>query len=98
MRSRNGVEASSRLEDVQILPASFKMPTTSSLLGFALASLGVVLTSGPNMIYLISRSITQGPAAGIVSLGGWRGLSALDGVAGGEARRPLAVPGEEARD
>src|SRR5215468_9404332 len=46
------------------------MPSTSSLLGFALISLGVVLTPGPNMIYLISRSITQGRAAGIVSLGG----------------------------
>src|SRR6201991_2408433 len=46
------------------------MPATSSLLGFALISLGLVLTPGPNMIYLMSRSITQGPAAGIVSLGG----------------------------
>jgi threonine/homoserine/homoserine lactone efflux protein len=42
----------------------------STLLGFALVSLGIVLTPGPNMIYLISRSLTQGPAAGIVSLGG----------------------------
>jgi threonine/homoserine/homoserine lactone efflux protein len=46
------------------------MPHLSALLGFALISLGMVLTPGPNMIYLISRSITQGPAAGIVSLGG----------------------------
>jgi threonine/homoserine/homoserine lactone efflux protein len=46
------------------------MPHTSALLGFALVSFGMVLTPGPNMIYLISRSITQGPAAGIVSLGG----------------------------
>src|SRR3982750_3104625 len=46
------------------------MPHLASLLGFALVSLGLVLTPGPNMIYLISRSITQGPAAGIVSLGG----------------------------
>ena len=46
------------------------MPHLSALLGFALISLGLVLTPGPNMIYLISRSITQGPAAGIVSLGG----------------------------
>jgi threonine/homoserine/homoserine lactone efflux protein len=46
------------------------MPHTSALLGFALVSFGLVLTPGPNMIYLISRSITQGPAAGIVSLGG----------------------------
>jgi threonine/homoserine/homoserine lactone efflux protein len=46
------------------------MPHLPALLGFALVSLGLVLTPGPNMIYLISRSITQGPAAGIVSLGG----------------------------
>jgi threonine/homoserine/homoserine lactone efflux protein len=46
------------------------MPDLSSLLGFALVSLGMVLTPGPNMIYLISRSITQGPLAGIISLGG----------------------------
>jgi threonine/homoserine/homoserine lactone efflux protein len=46
------------------------MPQTSSLLGFALIALGVVLTPGPNMIYLISHSITQGRAAGFVSLGG----------------------------
>ncbi|UGY18112.1 LysE family translocator [Bradyrhizobium septentrionale] len=46
------------------------MPHTSALLGFALVCLGMVLTPGPNMMYLISRSITQGPGAGIVSLGG----------------------------
>src|SRR5580693_10727184 len=46
------------------------MPHFTSLLGFALVSFGMVLTPGPNMIYLISRSITQGPAAGMVSLGG----------------------------
>jgi threonine/homoserine/homoserine lactone efflux protein len=46
------------------------MPYLTPLLGFALISLGIALTPGPNMIYLISRSITQGPAAGIVSLGG----------------------------
>jgi len=46
------------------------VPQISSLLAFALVCLGMVLTPGPNMIYLISRSITQGPAAGIVSLGG----------------------------
>jgi len=46
------------------------MPSYASLIGFALLSLGIVLTPGPNMIYVISRSLTQGPAAGIVSLGG----------------------------
>src|SRR6266581_4641277 len=51
---------------LRVLP----VPHLTSLLGFALVSLGMALTPGPNMIYLISRSITQGPAAGIVSLGG----------------------------
>ena len=46
------------------------MPDLASLLGFAAISLGMVLTPGPNMIYLISRSICQGRTAGLVSLGG----------------------------
>src|SRR6201998_3614224 len=46
------------------------MPHLSALLGFALVSFGMVLTPGPNMIYLISRSICQGRAAGLISLGG----------------------------
>lgn len=46
------------------------MPTATTLLAFALVALGMVLTPGPNMIYLISRSICQGRAAGLISLGG----------------------------
>jgi len=46
------------------------MPTLTTLAAFALIALGMVLTPGPNMIYLISRSITQGPRAGLVSLTG----------------------------
>lgn len=46
------------------------MPDTISLIAFALVALGMVLTPGPNMIYLISRSITQGPKAGFISLAG----------------------------
>src|SRR5690606_9168635 len=46
------------------------MPDLSNLLAFGLISLGMVLTPGPNMIYLISRSICQGRAAGLISLGG----------------------------
>src|SRR3977135_4388460 len=46
------------------------MPHTTTLLGFALISLGVVLTPGPNMIYLVSRSMPQRPAAVLISLGG----------------------------
>ncbi len=44
------------------------MIPTQDLLIFAAASLLMVLTPGPNMIYLISRSICQGPKAGVVSL------------------------------
>jgi len=46
------------------------MPDSSALLAFGLISLGMVLTPGPNMIYLISRSICQGRTAGLISLGG----------------------------
>ncbi|GAC66377.1 LysE family translocator [Gordonia soli] len=38
--------------------------------GIALVALGMVLTPGPNMIYLVSRSLSQGVTAGLVSLGG----------------------------
>ena len=46
------------------------MPELSSLLTFALISLGMALTPGPNMVYLLSRSISQGRTAGLISLGG----------------------------
>jgi threonine/homoserine/homoserine lactone efflux protein len=39
-----------------------------TLIAFALVSLGMVCSPGPNMIYLISRSITQGRMAGVISL------------------------------
>lgn len=37
-------------------------------LGIAAVELGMVLTPGPNMMYLVSRSITQGRRAGLISL------------------------------
>lgn len=40
----------------------------NDLLLFALASLIMVLSPGPNMIYLISRSLSQGKKAGVISL------------------------------
>lgn len=46
------------------------MPSLTAFAAFALICLGMVLTPGPNMIYLVSRSICQGPMAGLVSLGG----------------------------
>ncbi|GIH25785.1 lysine transporter LysE [Acrocarpospora phusangensis] len=41
-----------------------------ALAGIALVALAMVLTPGPNMVYLVSRSITQGRRAGLVSLTG----------------------------
>lgn len=46
------------------------MPDILTLSTFALIALGMALTPGPNMVYLISRSICQGPKAGLISLGG----------------------------
>jgi threonine/homoserine/homoserine lactone efflux protein len=46
------------------------MPDLSNIIGFSIVALGMVLTPGPNMIYVISRSITQGPVAGFLSVGG----------------------------
>lgn len=46
------------------------MLTTQELAWFALVALALVLTPGPNMIYCISRTLCQGRAAGMVSLGG----------------------------
>ena len=46
------------------------MPATTTLLAYFAFALGMVLTPGPNMIYLVSRSICQGRGAGLVSLAG----------------------------
>ena len=40
----------------------------NDILLFALAALVLVVSPGPNMIYLISRTITQGKKAGLISL------------------------------
>jgi threonine/homoserine/homoserine lactone efflux protein len=46
------------------------MPSLTNVFAFAFVALGMVLTPGPNMIYLISRSIIQGRVAGLISLSG----------------------------
>lgn len=46
------------------------MLTAQELAWFALVALALVLTPGPNMIYCISRTLSQGRSAGLVSLGG----------------------------
>ncbi|WP_433505967.1 LysE family translocator [Pseudonocardia halophobica] len=42
----------------------------SAVVGVVLIALGMVVTPGPNMIYLASRAISQGRRAGLVSLAG----------------------------
>jgi threonine/homoserine/homoserine lactone efflux protein len=46
------------------------VPEFHHWIAFALVALGLVLTPGPNMLYLVSRSISQGRKAGLVSLVG----------------------------
>ena len=41
-----------------------------AMLGIGLVELGLVIVPGPNMIYLVSRSIAQGRRAGLISLAG----------------------------
>ncbi|GAA2311684.1 LysE family translocator [Actinomadura luteofluorescens] len=46
------------------------MISYAAVAAIALFALGLVLTPGPNMIYLVSRSVTQGRRAGLISLCG----------------------------
>ena len=42
----------------------------AAAVGMTATALGMVLTPGPNMMYLVSRSISQGRIAGLISLAG----------------------------
>ncbi|MFI6346030.1 LysE family translocator [Streptomyces sp. NPDC050560] len=44
------------------------LPSLHAFLGIAGVALGMVLLPGPNMVYLVSRSLSQGRRAGLVSL------------------------------
>ncbi|MFI6446737.1 LysE family translocator [Kitasatospora sp. NPDC050543] len=46
------------------------MIDVSAIAGIAVVAFGMVLTPGPNMIYLVSRSVAQGRRAGLISLAG----------------------------
>ena len=46
------------------------MPSTYTLSEFALVAFLIALTPGPNVIYIISRSISQGRNAGLIALSG----------------------------
>ena len=66
----------------------------AAVAGIAVVALGLVLTPGPNMIYLVSRSITQGRRAGLISLLGVAVgfLVYLAAVTAGLAAVFIAVP------
>ena len=46
------------------------MPSPTDLVPFLLVALGLAMMPGPNMVYILSRSISQGRRAGLVSLAG----------------------------
>ncbi|MEV5137512.1 LysE family translocator [Streptomyces syringium] len=46
------------------------MVSISAIVGIAIVAFGMVITPGPNMIYLVSRSVSQGYWAGLISLAG----------------------------
>jgi threonine/homoserine/homoserine lactone efflux protein len=44
--------------------------STAAAVGMTLTALAMVVTPGPNMMYLVSRSISQGRISGLISLAG----------------------------
>lgn len=70
------------------------MPSLSSLLAFAALSVGLAVTPGPNLFYLVSRTLTQGARAGMVSLAGCQAgsLAIMLGAAAGVTAALLTVP------
>src|SRR5918997_1695091 len=44
------------------------MPDASTLLVFAAASLALLIVPGPAVVYIVTRSLTQGRGAGVVSM------------------------------
>jgi threonine/homoserine/homoserine lactone efflux protein len=70
------------------------MPSAETLLVFAALSLGLAVTPGPNMLYLVSRSLAQGTAAGMISLAGCQAgsLAIMICAAAGITAALMAIP------
>ena len=70
------------------------MPSPETLLIFAALSLGLAVTPGPNMLYLVSRSLVQGTAAGMISLAGCQfgSLAIMICAAAGITAALMAIP------
>ncbi|GAA0427086.1 LysE family translocator [Streptomyces luteireticuli] len=75
------------------------MVSWHAIAGMALVALGLVLVPGPNMMYLVSRSVTQGRRAGLISLLGVAAgflvylLAAVAGIAALFAMVPVVYTG-----
>ncbi len=75
-RSKPARPTSSRCSTRRAAPSrsnpkdSDPMLSLTEIAWFALASLLLALTPGPNMIYCVSRTLIQGRRAGLISLGG----------------------------
>lgn len=70
------------------------MQGSASIYGFLAVAGMLAVTPGPNMVYVMSRSVTQGPAAGLISLSGVMlgYLSYMFGAAFGITAVLLSVP------
>ncbi|MCW0014699.1 LysE family transporter, partial [Burkholderia pseudomallei] len=70
------------------------MHGTASIYGFLAVAGMLAVTPGPNMVYVLSRSIAQGRSAGLISLAGvMRGyLCYMFGAAFGITAVFLSVP------
>lgn len=70
------------------------MPSAETLLIFAALSLGLAVTPGPNMLYLVSRALAQGTSAGMISLVGCQAgsLAIMLCAAAGITAALLAIP------
>lgn len=70
------------------------MISADTLLVFAALSLGLAVTPGPNMLYLVSRSLAQGTQAGLISLVGCQAgsLAIMLCAAAGITAALLAIP------
>lgn len=70
------------------------MPSAETLLVFAALSLGLAVTPGPNMLYLVSRALAQGTSAGMISLAGCQAgsLAIMVCAAAGITAALMAIP------
>src|SRR5918996_5124482 len=62
---RNSIGGAGAGPDVRVTCAA--VPSASTLAAFAVAAFALVALPGPNMIYLVARSVSEGRRAGLLS-------------------------------